>query len=158
MSPDAGQRPPSNEPGVPGGPVVKTIVINASPEHVFTCFTDPARMLRWIGTAIELDPRPGGLFRVVPNGVDVIVGKFLELTPPSRVVFTWGFEGAGQALPAGASIVEVTLRAVDGGTEVRLVHRSLPQDTVDRHDRGWQHYLARKIGRASCRERCEAPV
>jgi uncharacterized protein YndB with AHSA1/START domain len=152
MSQDSEGKPDRDDPVVPRDAVVKTIVISASPEHVFTFFTDPARMLRWIGTAVELDPRPGGLFRVMPNGVDVIVGKFLELTPPSRVVFTWGFEGSGQALPAGASIVEVTLRAVPGGTEVRLVHRSLPEDMIERHDFGWQHYIARIASAAEGRD------
>src|SRR5439155_2856198 len=109
-----------SESPVPRGPLVKIITIAASPAQVFSFFTDPAKMRQWIGTAVELEPRPGGLFRVVPNGVDVIVGTYLEVTPPSKVVFTWGFEGAGQVLPAGGSLVEITLRPVDGGTEVRL--------------------------------------
>ena len=133
----------SLDPDRRGDSVVRVITIAASPEHVFAFFTDPARMRRWIGTEVDLEPWPGGLFRVVPNGVDVIVGKYLEVVPSSRVVFTWGFEGSGQALPAGGSIVEVTLRPVDGGTDVRLVHRKLPDDLVEPHGQGWTHYLAR---------------
>lgn len=124
-------------------PLVKTITIAASPEHIFPFFTDPEKMLQWIGTEVELEPRPGGTFRVVPNRVDVIRGKYLEIVPPTRVVFTWGFEGSGQALPAGGSVVEITLRAVDGGTEVQLVHRGLPDGMIDAHRHGWEHYLAR---------------
>jgi uncharacterized protein YndB with AHSA1/START domain len=133
----------SLDPYGPGDSVVKVITIAASQEHVFAFFTDPARMRRWIGTEVDLDPRPGGLFRVVPNGVDVIVGKYLEVVPSSRVVFTWGFEGSGQALPAGGSVVEITLRPVDGGTELRLVHRQLPDNMIEPHGKGWTHYLAR---------------
>lgn len=129
--------------GTRGGPVVKTMIVHAPPADVFAFFTDPEKMLQWIGTAVELDPRPGGIFRVVPNRVDVIRGTYLEVSPPWRVVFTWGFEGSGQALPAGGSVVEVTLRAVDVGTEIRLVHRALPNVVREDHAAGWAHYLAR---------------
>jgi uncharacterized protein YndB with AHSA1/START domain len=37
----------------------------------------------------ELDARPGGVFQVDPNGRNVIPGKFVEVDPPRRVVFTW---------------------------------------------------------------------
>jgi uncharacterized protein YndB with AHSA1/START domain len=123
--------------------IVRTVFVAAPREVVFAYFTHAKRMLEWIGTSVELDPRPGGRVRIVPNSVDVIAGAFLEVTPPSRVVFTWGFEGDGQALPAGGSVVEVTLTEVPGGTEVRLVHRSLPDAVRDRHEAGWRHYLGR---------------
>jgi uncharacterized protein YndB with AHSA1/START domain len=123
--------------------LVKTVVIRASPETVFAFFTDPAKMLEWIGTEVELDPRPGGVFRVVPNRSDVVRGQYLEVTPPRKVVFSWGFEGASQALPPGASVVEITLRPVEQGTEVRLVHRALPDGIREAHADGWSHYLAR---------------
>ena len=123
--------------------IVKTMIIRAAPEAVFAFFTDPEKMKQWIGTDVELDARPGGVFRVVPNRTDVIRGRYLEISPPSRVVFTWGFEGEGQGLPAGASVVEITLRPVENGTELRLVHRALPQGIREAHATGWVHYLAR---------------
>ena len=123
--------------------LVKTVVIRAKPEEVFAFFTDPVKMREWIGTEVELDPRPGGIFRVVPNRTDVVRGEYLEVTPPSKVVFTWGFEGSGQTLRPGASVVEITLRRVEEGTEVRLVHRALPDGIREAHTVGWSHYLAR---------------
>jgi uncharacterized protein YndB with AHSA1/START domain len=123
--------------------LVKTVVIRANPEVVFAFFTDPAKMLEWIGTEVELDPRPGGVFRVVPNRSDVVRGEYLEVAPPWKIVFTWGFEGASQALQPGASVVEITLRPVEQGTEVRLVHRALPDGIREAHAGGWSHYLAR---------------
>jgi uncharacterized protein YndB with AHSA1/START domain len=123
--------------------IVKTIFVRTTPERLFPFFTDPAKMLLWIGTEVELDARPGGMLRIVPNRVDVIRGTYLEITPPTRVVFTWGFEGPGQALPAGASVVEIVLRPVEGGTEVRLTHRALPDGIREAHAAGWTHYLDR---------------
>src|SRR6185295_15007820 len=117
-------------------PLVKTVVIRATPEQIFPFFTDSARLLEWIGTEVTADARPGGGLRIVPNGVDVIRGTYRIVDPPRRVVFTWGFEGEGQALPPGGSEVEVTLTSVPGGTEVRLVHRALPKRVLDDHVRG----------------------
>ena len=45
-------------------PVRSELRIAAPPEIVFAYFTDPARMVDWMGVAALLDPRPGGTFRV----------------------------------------------------------------------------------------------
>ena len=73
-------------------PVRSEVRIAAPPEVVFPYFTDPARMVDWMGVSALLDPRPGGAFRVEPNGRDVVLGEYIEVEPPHRVVFTWGFE------------------------------------------------------------------
>ena len=75
-------------------PLRNEMRIAAPPELVFPYFTDPARMVDWMGIAALLDPRPGGTFRVEANGRDVVLGEYVEVEPPHRVVFTWGFEGA----------------------------------------------------------------
>jgi uncharacterized protein YndB with AHSA1/START domain len=54
-------------------PIVKDIRIDAPPEIVFEFLTNPAKLIRWLGLKAELDPRPGGIFRVDPNGRDVVV-------------------------------------------------------------------------------------
>jgi uncharacterized protein YndB with AHSA1/START domain len=38
--------------------------VAARPETVFAYFTDPARMVRWMGAEALLDPRPGGVCRI----------------------------------------------------------------------------------------------
>ena len=96
-----------------------------------------------MGVAAELDARPGGVFRVDPNGRDVILGEFLEVSPPRRVVFTWGWAEPGHAIPAGSTVVEIDLIPQGEGTLLRLVHRNLPDGAVERHAKGWVHYLAR---------------
>ena len=84
-------------------PVVKQIYIDAPPQVVFELLTDPVKMLRWMGIAAEIDPRPGGIYRLDPNGCDVIRGEYLEVVPSSKVVFTWGWEEAGHKIPAGSN-------------------------------------------------------
>ena len=115
--------------------------IDASPEAVFPYFTDPAKMLLWKGVSVTLDPRPGGVYRVEMNGRDVVRGEYLEVTPNSRVVFTWGWEGS--SLPPGSSTVEVTLIPDGDGTIVRLRHLGLTDEQRVEHAKGWEHYMAR---------------
>ena len=42
--------------------------IAARPEIVFAFFTDPAKMIRWMGKQATLDPRPGGICLIDMNG------------------------------------------------------------------------------------------
>jgi uncharacterized protein YndB with AHSA1/START domain len=121
----------------------KDVYIDAPPHVVYAFLTEPAKMTEWIGTEVELDPRPGGIFHLVPNLVDVIRGEFLEAVPYSKVSFTWGFEGVGHAVPAGSTVVEITLEPEGAGTRLHLTHRDLTGEQRDKHDAGWDHYLAR---------------
>lgn len=46
----------------------KEIRIAARPETVFSFLVDPAKMTRWMGINVTLDPRPGGIYRVDVDG------------------------------------------------------------------------------------------
>lgn len=124
-------------------PIVQEIYIDAPPSVVFKFLIDPTKMIRWMGIRAEIDPKPGGIYRVDPNGRDVIRGEYLEVVADSRVVFTWGFEGGGRNVPAGSSRVEIDLVREGKGTRLRLTHRELPPEAREGHDSGWAHYLSR---------------
>lgn len=122
--------------------VVREVRIAARPETVFEFFTDPEKMIRWKGVKAELDPRPGGVYRVDVTGRGAVaVGEYVEIDPPRRVVFTWGWEGT--PITPGSTTVEVTLTPDGDGTLLRLVHRDLPPDAASEHGEGWDHYLGR---------------
>jgi uncharacterized protein YndB with AHSA1/START domain len=124
-------------------PLRNEVRIAAPPDVVFQYFTDPARMVAWMGIAAMLDPRPGGTFRLEANGRDVVLGEYVEVDPPRRVVFTWGFDGADPIAAAGSTRVEVTLEPDGDGTRLTLVHHGLPGPARDAHAEGWVHYLGR---------------
>ena len=95
------------------------------------------------GRVVLLHPEPGGRLRVgYPTG-QVAAALFVAVEPDRRIVFTWGYEGDGQAVPAGSSTVEITLERDAGGTEVRLRHTGLPAGKPPAaHLAGWRHALA----------------
>lgn len=120
-----------------------SVRISATPAEVFPYLTDASLIVRWMGEWADLAPEPGGRFVVDINGVPVR-GRYLEVEPPTRVVFSWGAAG-NDALPPGSTTVEITLRADGDDTVLELVHRDLPPDEVDRHGIGWQHFLPRLV-------------
>jgi uncharacterized protein YndB with AHSA1/START domain len=98
--------------------VEREIRIAARPETVFEFFVDPEKMVQWKGRTAELDPRPGGVYRVEINEQAIARGEYVEIEAPSRVVFTWGWEGqeSGEhAVPPGSSRVEIELTPVGDG-------------------------------------------
>jgi uncharacterized protein YndB with AHSA1/START domain len=143
---------------MPAGPseteslIEHEIRVAASPETVFAYFTDPAKMVQWMGTEATLDPRPGGVCRINPSGQEVMLGEFLEVDPPHRLVLTWGWEREMFATPPQSTLVEVSLTPDGEGTIVQLAHRRLQATAVAFHRAGWEHYLPRLALAASGRE------
>ncbi len=123
--------------------IERTIHIDAKPETVFGFLSDPDRMSAWSGRVTTMDLRPGGTLRIDHNGFDIMRGEFVELDPPRRVVFTWGWESLADQTRPGASTVTVTLEAEGDGTRLRLVHAGLAEMDVKGHGEGWDLFLGR---------------
>jgi uncharacterized protein YndB with AHSA1/START domain len=124
--------------------IVREVRIAATPEEVFSYFTDAEKLVVWKAASAELDARPGGRFRMDVTGRgDVARGEYLEIAPPHRVVFTWGWEGDDVPASPSPSVVEVTISAEGDGALLRLVHRGVPQKIRSGSAEGWNHYLSR---------------
>lgn len=118
--------------------------IAAPPSVVYGYLTESDKWARWQGIAAEVHARPGGSFLLsMANGLKAS-GRFIELVPGQRVVFTWGWIDH-PSLPPGSSTVEIALVPDDQGTLVRLTHSGLPAEEVPVHRRGWGHYLPRLV-------------
>ncbi len=134
-------------------PVVRQSRIRAPAETLFTFFTDPEKMLLWMGVEAQLDPRPGGLCRVNVTGRDILRAEYTEIVPNEKIVFSWGWEAPGHPLPPGSSTVEITFTQQGELTIVRVAHHGLPRAEQLNQAYGWQHYLGRlgmaAIGRDS---------
>jgi uncharacterized protein YndB with AHSA1/START domain len=114
--------------------------IAAPPDEVFGYLTDPRKYVRWKGLEAQLDPRPGGRYRVQMTEDSAVAGSFVAVEPPTRVVFTWGWEGNDE-LPPGTSTVEITLTEDGDGTLLKLRHSGLPDAaSADLHRTGWVHF------------------
>lgn len=131
-----------------GAAVERKVRIAAPRETVFQFLVDPERFVQWMGRKAELEARPGGRLRLDLNGFDIARGSFIEVSPPSRLVFSFGWESLAETIKPGESRVEITLTADGDGTLLRLVHSDLPEMARESHGQGWDHFLPRLVARA----------
>jgi uncharacterized protein YndB with AHSA1/START domain len=127
--------------------VERELEIAANPETVWEFLVDADKAVRWMGGEASFDARPGGAYRIVVIKGHTASGEFLELDPPRRLVYTWGWEpegGEANAVPPGSSTIEIELEPSGEGTKLRFTHRDLPSaEAVESHGHGWDHYLER---------------
>jgi uncharacterized protein YndB with AHSA1/START domain len=124
-------------------PLDYEIPIAASPDVVYRLLTTVDGLKRWIAADAVVEPEAGGEIRWTHENGATMIGRFIELDPPRRLVFTYGWEDNLMGLPPEASTVEIDLVEQPGGTILRLSHRGIPPDVVEDHRRGWIYFLER---------------
>jgi uncharacterized protein YndB with AHSA1/START domain len=119
----------------------RSVVIHAPRENVFRFLTDTPRWASWWGAGSTIDPRPGGSLLIrFPGGTEVS-GEVLEVKPPERMVFTYGFV-KGDPIPPGSSRVTIRLEPHELGTHLHLTHEFDNASARDQHVQGWRYQLA----------------
>lgn len=130
-----------------------TRLMDASPDKLFRCWTDPALMKQWFAPkpyttpVAEVDLRPGGGSNIVmrsPEGQDIpCPGQYLEIVPNRKIVATDAF--IGDWVPKeGAPFMTMilTFEPEDGKTRYTAVVRHWSEDDKKKHEamgfhQGW---------------------
>lgn len=112
--------------------------------RVFRAWIKPDALEHWLKpggmsvTVRSLDARVGGSFRFEMENGGSIVGTYLRIVPPEKLVFTW----SGEATHGRETVV--TLDFLDQGpvTEVVLTHEGLSTPEMRTlFGSGWQSLL-----------------
>ncbi|WP_332772862.1 SRPBCC family protein [Phenylobacterium sp.] len=121
MTAQAAQAAPADE----NRELVLTRIIDASPEALFRCWTDPELMKQWFAPkpftvpVVETDLRAGGASLVVmrdPDGNDYPnPGVYLEVVPNQKIVFTDAFTEAWAPSQKPFMVATVTFEGLGGG-------------------------------------------
>jgi uncharacterized protein YndB with AHSA1/START domain len=122
-------------------------LIKAPRDRVYAAWTDPAQLKQWFGPEnvqtrdLIADARVDGTFRwdlINSEGEEMTIrGKYLELQPNKKIVFTWQWDD-DETWKNQISVVSVELEDRDGRTELRLTHEQLPsEESRDGHTGGW---------------------
>lgn len=129
-----------------------TKILPARREDVFAAWLDADGMRHWMcpadikKTAVEIDARVGGKYRILMHGNDGIyehTGEYVEITPPERISFTWVSHNA-----VDGSLVIIELRDLGEETELTLTHERLPSaESAARHESGWTSILDKLASR-----------
>lgn len=128
----------------------------ASPAAVFEAWSHPDVLRRWWGAGtdwtspvVEIDLQVGGCYRLAMTDPDAgatytVVGEYVEVRPPRRLVYTWTWETPGS--PTGDLTTLVTVEfhdAENGGTRLVLTHSGfVDADQGTSHEHGWQACIA----------------
>ncbi len=119
--------------------------VKAPREAVYQAFTDPTALAVWLvpgemtGWFLYFEARAGGVYRLsvlYPASDNVNRGKFgeredrytarfVELTPPSRIVEAINFDSADPAF-SGEMTMIATFEERGGGTEVAILFEHIP--------------------------------
>jgi uncharacterized protein YndB with AHSA1/START domain len=119
----------------------RTLVIRARRETVFQFFSDTPQWAAWWGAGSSIDPRPGGRMLIRhPNGIEAS-GEVLEVRPPERIVFTYGYLNEKPS-PPGSSRVTIRLDSHPHGTLLQLTHEFADVEARDEHVQGWRFQLS----------------
>ncbi len=134
-----------------------TRTFDATPDRVFAAWTDPEQFGAWFGPAgmttvmCEIDAKVGGEWRLIGEGKNIpgraagparptVSGKYLEIEPPRRLVFTFAWhEKDDFASPRGReTIVTIQFKPVDQRTEMIFTQAVFDdQQSLAAHNRGW---------------------
>jgi uncharacterized protein YndB with AHSA1/START domain len=116
-------------------------------ERVFDAWTNSASSVGFWGPEgftlafHEVDLRPGGKWRLGMRAADGVLhvsgGTYREISAPTRLVFTHGWEDA-QGKLGKETVVTVTLTERFGKTEMRFEQVGFENETSQRgHEGGW---------------------
>jgi uncharacterized protein YndB with AHSA1/START domain len=125
-------------------------VLRAPAERVYRAFLEPQALARWLpphgftGQVHEMDARVGGGYRMSftnfgTGSSNSFHGKYVELTPATRIRYTDQFDDPN--LP-GEMHVSIELKAVSCGTELTIVQEGVPAVIpLEMCYLGWQESL-----------------
>jgi uncharacterized protein YndB with AHSA1/START domain len=140
----------------------QTRVIRAPRARVYEAWTNPEVLKLWFGPAgmycpsVKLDVRVGGAYRIevhpTPETAASLTtpestarqaaaeGTYTRVVPNELLEFTW----APSWNPAEESLVTVSLKDADGGTQVTILHqRFTSEGSRDGHGKGWDGCLTK---------------
>jgi uncharacterized protein YndB with AHSA1/START domain len=131
--------------------------VAAPPEQVWRALTDPSAVNGWfwphLDPSTEIDLQVDGGYRFAgPAGGIAVKGRYLEVEPPRRLVFTWQWDGDDDPESADeASLVTVGLETSLRGTALSLTHDRIRNgEARDRYAEGWRDCLERLSPWLSC--------
>lgn len=119
------------------------ITIAAPATIVYELLTTADGLVAWMAVDAVAEPVPGGRLRWTHENGATMSGRFVELDPPTRVVFAYGWEGDLMGVPPESTTVEIDLMEDQGVTTLHLIHRGIPPGQVDAHRDGWEYFLGR---------------
>lgn len=127
-------------------PVVLRTRLQRPARELWSLFTTPSGLSKWVAETQQFDAVAGGTFRFRSQyqGREVIEeGRIEELVPETRLRLSWEWRGEGWGAPTS---VEFSLEPRNGGTSLLLVHGGFDQIAPERAAAARQSYASAWAG------------
>ena len=115
----------------------KYITIDAEPEDVYACLTNPFTIELWSDMKAQVEAVPGTEFEMFDGSIS---GRMLELETNKKVVQQWYF--GEQEEP---SIVTFKIHPDKGKVSLELRHTNIPDEAYEDIIEGWEEYYLGRI-------------
>jgi activator of HSP90 ATPase len=115
--------------------ITQKVVVSATPEEVYDAYTNAKKHAEFTGSKATNNPVVGGKFTAWDG---YISGKNLELEKGKRIVQEWVTTDWPEGYPP--SKLELTLREVNGKTEITMVHSDVPAEQENDLKQGWADF------------------
>lgn len=116
-------------------------VLNSTPQTVFRALSE-GRLFSNCGAdgeKLEISFREGGGYKVFFKNAEITCcGRFLEIVPDRKIVFTWGDVGSDEGFPNTRVSVELSPESDGAKTKLVILHTGFAsKEDAEGHDYGW---------------------
>ena len=119
--------------------IEQTVNIPATPLQVYHAIMDPKEHSEFTGEDAEGSDEVGGVFRAYGG---YITAKNIELEKGKRILQEWTTTEWPEGYPP--SMLDIRLSKSGEGTELRMIHSSVPEEQADSYAEGWtDHYWSK---------------
>ncbi len=136
----------------PSKTIRQRVIIPAAPRAVYEAFVDSRAHAAFTGSPAKGRRRLGSRFSACGGYITAV---HRELVPGRRIVQDWSTTEWPDDAPA--SRLELTLKRVERGTELRMVHSNVPASQADSYRQGWIDYYWKPL-KAYFRQRARQPA
>ncbi len=113
------------------------ISIEAEPEDVYACLTNPFTIELWSDMPAKMEAKEGTEFEMFEGDIS---GKILELVPNKKVVQQWYF-----GVQEEPSIVTFKIHQDKAKVSLEMRHTNIPDEAYDEITEGWKKYYLGRI-------------
>jgi len=121
--------------------------IDAPPDRVWQALTDPAFTRQYLfGFAIDIEPRAGGVFRLLAaDGSTHVSGEVVEWSPPRRLCVTWRVAGMKDFGELPECLVSYDIVLAGEAVQLTMMEshsRDVPEAILKGGQSGWPKILS----------------
>jgi uncharacterized protein YndB with AHSA1/START domain len=130
--------------------VERETVVACSPAEAWRWWTEPALLVRWMGSVAEVDLRPGGAMAMRWKDHGAHLARIEKIEPYRAFAWRWARPTDTEPAPGNSTLVEFLFAPEGDGTRLRVIESGFASTDqseeaqithVKENTQGWIHEL-----------------